>query len=57
MSVCLEHSRCSRNVSRNDSSMLYLSGGAEKVRSSRNGLDVTVDGKLGNDSTWLRMIN
>lgn len=57
MSVCLEHSRCSRNVSRNDSPMLYLSGGAEKVRSSRNGLDVTVDGKLGNDSTWLRMIN
>lgn len=42
--------------------MLYVSymeesGGAEKVRSSRNGLDVTEDGKLENDSTWLRMIN
>jgi len=32
-------------------------GRAEKVRSSRNGLDVTVDGKLGNDSMWLRKIN
>lgn len=32
-------------------------GRAEKVRSSRNGLDVTVDGKLANDSAWLRKIN
>ena len=42
--------------------MLYLSyveekGRAEKTRASRSGLDVTVDGKVGNDSTWLRKIS
>lgn len=44
MSVCLELSRCSTNISRSDRLMLYLSymeekGRAEKVRSSRHGLD------------------